>query len=91
MGLSEAAQEHRGSVDREAQPTVGGRSRLDAEDGPEAAEDAAEYPILASIKEHLLESNVSVWGGGDNQNFDPARATTAIEQFSVDPVDNVRS
>ena len=64
---------------------------LDAEDVLEAAEDGAEYRILASIKERLLELNVPVWGDGHNENFDPARAATAIEQFSVDPVDGVRS
>ena len=64
---------------------------LDAEDDPEAVEDAAEYRILASIKERLRELNVPVWGDGHNEEFDPARAATAIEQFSVDPVDGDRS
>ncbi len=53
---------------------------------PHLDEDDAEYGILASIKERLRESNVPVWGDGDNEEFDPARAATAIEQFSVDPV-----
>ena len=60
---------------------------LEADAGQEAAEDAAEYGILGTIKERLLESNVPVWGGGDNQHFDPARAATAIEQFFVDQVE----
>ena len=69
---------------------------LDAYDGPEAVEDAAEYKILASIKERLIESNVPVWGEGRNENFDPARAATAIAQFlidqpSVDPVEGDHS
>ena len=57
---------------------------LDAE---EAAEDAAGYRILTGIRERLLESNVPVWGDGHNEDFDPARAATAIEQFIVDPGD----
>ena len=64
---------------------------LDTEDAPEADEATAEYPILASIKERLRQSNVPVWGDGDNEDFDPARAATAIEQFSPDPVDGDRS
>ena len=64
---------------------------LDAGDGSEEIDDAAEYQILAKIKQRLMESNVSVWGKGNNENFDPARAATAIEQFEVEPVDNERS
>ena len=69
---------------------------LDADEGTEAAGDAAEYKSLASIKERLIESNVPVWGEGRNENFDPARAATAIEQFlieqpSVNPVDGNHS
>ena len=59
---------------------------LDSEDVREAAEDAAEYGILARIKDQLLEANVPVWGEGLNENFDPARAATAIEQFSIEQV-----
>ena len=54
---------------------------------PHLDEDDAEYGILASIKERLRESNVPVWGDGDNEEFDPARAATAIEQFKIDLVD----
>ena len=61
---------------------------LDAEDAPEAAEDGAEYGILGRIKERLRESNVPVWG---DEHFDPARAATVIEQFTVDPMDHDRS
>lgn len=61
---------------------------LEADAGQETAEDAAEYGILGTIKERLLESNVPVWGSEDNQYFDPARAATAIEQFFVDQVES---
>ncbi len=69
---------------------------LDADDVPETGEEATVYRILASIKERLIESNVPVWGEGRNENFDPARAATAIEQFlielpSVDSVDGGHS
>lgn len=57
---------------------------------PHLDEDDAEYGILASIKGRLRESNVPVWGDGQNEEFDPARAATAIEQFLVDPVNGNR-
>lgn len=64
---------------------------LDAEDVPEAVGDGARYGILASIKGKLRESNVPVWGDGLNENFDPARAATAIERFLVDSADGDHS
>lgn len=64
---------------------------LDPDSGPDAAEDVSEYRILASIKERLNEAGVPLWGDGQNDNFDPALAATAIEQFSVDVVESDRS
>ncbi len=64
---------------------------LDSEGAPDAEEDVVEFPILATIKERLREVGVSTWGAEDNENFDPARAATAIEQFAIDVVDSDRS
>lgn len=57
---------------------------LDNEGDSDGDDEASEYRILSSIKERLRELNVPVWGEGQDENFDPARAATAIEQFSID-------
>ena len=57
---------------------------LDVENDSGGDDEASEYRILSSIKERLRELNVPVWGEGQDENFDPARAATAIEQFFID-------
>ena len=52
----------------------------------DADETGATYPILESVKDRLRQANVPLWGGELNQDFDPARAATAIEEFTVEPV-----
>ena len=69
---------------------------LDPVDVPDSGEDTTEYGMLTRIKERLREANVTVWGEGLNEHFDPARAATAIEQFRIedpalDPVDGDQS
>ena len=59
---------------------------LDPANDPEVDDDSSQFSALTSIRERLIEQNVPVWGDGQNDHFDPARAATAIEQFLVDPV-----